>query len=103
MESLNLVIAELRFIYAALGIGTVIVAIAGAFFAVKWGVGSNKKDIERHTKHFSQLFDDRNDHNTRITVLEDGINGIRHTQDKQDKKLENIRTLIIERNNNRPG
>ena len=95
------VLTELRTIYAALGIATVLIGGAGVFFAIKYGVATNTKDIKRHTGHFKELFDGRNDHNTRITVLEDGIKGIRFTQNKQDEKLNDIRTLIIERNNNR--
>ena len=92
------VLTELRTIYAALGIATVLVGGAGVFFAVKYGVAANRKDIERHTKHFDILFTTRNDHETRITVIEDGIQGIRFTQNKQDEKLDDIKSLIIDRN-----
>ena len=95
------VLTELRTIYAALVIATVLIGGAGVFFAIKYGVATNKKDIERHTGHFDKLFTARNEHETRITVIEDGIQGIRFTQNKQDEKLDDIKTLIIERNNNR--
>ena len=95
------VLTELRTIYAALGIATVFIGGASVFFAVKYGVAANRKDITRHTSHFKELYKMTNKQETEIAVIKNGIDTISNNQDKQDVKLDNIQSLIIERNNNR--
>lgn len=91
-------IKEIKNLYMLLGVITIIGGLGGAFAAIKFGVAVNKQDIARHTKHFNELFATTTEQEARIAVLEDGIKGIRHTQDKQDSKLDEIRNLIIKNN-----